>query len=86
MVSRTSAIMLVSFEGKWFRLGFPVGFVYGVTEGWDMIDMGGFRMVGTYHEAGGMFRGSYIEDEPWVSFYGVTELGEVFDGFVFLDD
>ena len=78
--------MLVSYEGKWFRLSFPVGYVYGVTEGWDMIDKGGFRMVGTYHEAGEMFRDSYISDEPWVSFYGVTELGEVFDGFVFLDD
>ncbi len=78
--------MLVSYEGKWFRLSFPVGYVYGVTEGWDMIDMGGFRMVGTYHEAGGMFRGSYIEDESWVSFYGVTNLGEVFEALVSLSD
>lgn len=78
--------MLVSYGGKWFRLGFPVGFVYGVTEGWDMIDRGGFRMLGTYHEAGELFRDSYISDEPWVSFYGATELDEVFEAFVSLSD
>lgn len=80
----TQGTMIVWYSHKWFRLYFggTTVEVNGVTEGWDLIDNDGFRMVGTYHAAGEKDDNGTVRDEPWIDYYGMLPSGIFIEGRV----
>ena len=76
--------MIVWYGSKWFRMYF-VGTtieVHGTTDGWDLVDNDGFRMVGTYYPAGSPDSNGQPSDEAWVEYYGILDNGVFVEGHV----
>lgn len=73
--------MLVWYGSKWFRMYFPAipGDVEGTTDGWDLVDNVGFRIVGTYYPAGAPGRSGHSLDEPQVYYRGVLLNGDIIE-------
>lgn len=76
--------MIVWYGSKWFRMYFggTTIEVYGTTDGWDLVDDAGFRMVGTYYPAGSTDSNGYTSDEAWVEYYGILDSGVFVKGRV----
>ena len=67
--------------GDFFRMYFAgIGReASGTTDGWDLIDVGGNRITGTFHEAGSIKPGGSVSDKPWVSYRMVLSAGEIIE-------
>lgn len=79
--------MIVWYGSKWFRMYFAhAGIeVEGTTDGWDLVDVSGWRMTGTYHAVGETNEFGHVMDEPWIDFVGVLDSGEIITATVTLD-
>jgi len=76
--------MIVWYGSKWFRMYFggTTIEVHGTTDGWDLVDNDGFRMVGTYYPAGSPDSNGQPSDEAWVEYYGILDNGVFVEGHV----
>lgn len=80
--------MMVRYSWSWFRMYFAASGldVEGTTDGWDLIDQAGLRIVGTYHAAGGMDEQGQVITEPRLDFHVVLGSGAIIEASLTLDD
>lgn len=73
--------MLVWYGSDFFRMYFAGSGseARGTTDGWDLIDVGGNRITGTFHEAGSIRPDGRVSDKPWVSYRMVLSTGEIIE-------
>jgi len=79
--------MIVWYGSKWFRMYFAqAGIdVEGTTDGWDLVDKAGLRILGTYHAAGETNEDGLVMDEPWVDYFVELDNGDIITGKVEVD-